>query len=85
MRTRTSPRNQDRLFRELFQPEKIIIEPRRPAHLDMSDQEIDRAYWSTSKTSRGQMKREAAKERLRAQVRAHLNAAGQNNTQNPSS
>lgn len=79
MRTRTSPRNQEILFRDLFRPEKVVIVPQRPAHLDMSDQEIDRTYWHFNKRSRNQMKREATKERLRAQVRAHL-AAAQDNT-----
>lgn len=61
MRTRRSWRNQDRLFRELFKPAPIKVEPVAPK----SDGEID-AMWWVSKQSRALLKRDAAKKRAAA-------------------
>ena len=65
MRTRNSHRNQDRLFRYLFEPPKQHVELERPAYLDMSDAEIEEAYPHASKRARYDMRRAAAKERRR--------------------
>lgn len=37
----------------------------RPAHLDMTDAEIEKRYWHFPKASLNQLKREAAQERLK--------------------
>ena len=64
MRTRRSPRNQEILWRALGGDSPVPkLEP--SPYLSMTDEEIDYAYWSMSKTSRGQLKREAAKARVR--------------------
>jgi hypothetical protein len=42
------------------------------AHLSMTDEQIDSAYWNMGKADRTRLKREAAKERLRLQVKAEL-------------
>ena len=66
MRTRRSVRNQNILFRELFQPEKEKpVEAKRPAHLDMTDEQIDKAYWNFGKADKTRMKKQAAQERQR--------------------
>lgn len=59
MRTRRSPRNQDRLFRALFQPPDAPAPIPRPIP---TDDEIDAMFW-IPKTSRTLMKRDAAKKR----------------------
>lgn len=65
MRTQRSVRNQNILCKELFKPPDKAVDAIRPAHLDMTDDEIDKAYPTMGKTSRNSLKREAAKERLR--------------------
>lgn len=72
MRTRRSVRNQNILFRELFQPAPVITPKIRPAHLDMTDAQIDQTYHHYGKSDRTRMKKEAATERLRIQVQAQL-------------
>jgi hypothetical protein len=42
------------------------------AHLGMTDEQIDSAYWNMGKADRTRLKREAAKERLRLQVKTEL-------------
>ena len=68
MRTRRSVRNQNILFRELFQPAKLAVEKARPAYLDMSDDQIDETYFFFGKSDRTRMKKEAARERLRSKI-----------------
>lgn len=65
MRTRRSVRNQNILFKELFQPTKVMVEKARPAHLEMSDEQIDKTYFYFGKSDRTRMKKEAARERSR--------------------
>lgn len=72
MRTRRSIRNQDILFKQLFQPVTEPMPPSRPIHLDMTDEEIDKHYWDVNKRTRTLLKKEAAKERLREHVRKVL-------------
>lgn len=61
MRTRRSPRNQERLFKALFKP---ADSPKVETHSPKTDAEID-AMWWISKSSRSLMKRDAAKTRAR--------------------
>lgn len=63
MRTRRSPRNQDRLFAYLFKPEPVkpIVSP----HLEMSDEEIDANYPNVRPRTRNMFKREARQFRIR--------------------
>lgn len=68
MRTRRSVRNQDRLFKDLFKPESQTVEQTRSPHLDMTDEEIDRAYYLVGKADRTRMKKQAEQERLRKKV-----------------
>jgi hypothetical protein len=42
------------------------------AHLAMTDEQIDSTYWNMGKADMTRLKREAAKERLRLQVKAEL-------------
>jgi len=48
----------------------------RPAHLDMTDEEIDAAYFHMGKTSRNILKREARNERERKSVNQTLTLEG---------
>jgi len=79
MRTRRSPRNQDRLFAYLFKPEpakpvaKPTAEPVQAKHLEMTDAEIDKNYMGWSSRSRSTMKREAKLFQLRKRVAEALN------------
>jgi len=68
MRTRRSVRNQNTLFCELFQPAKVVVEKTRPAHLDMTDEQIDETYFYFCKSDRTRMKKEAAREILRSKI-----------------
>ena len=61
MRTRRSPRNQERLWRELGGK----VEQPKPIVTVRTDAEIDAMFW-VSKTSRNLMKRDAAKARQRS-------------------
>ena len=75
MKTRTSRRNQDRLWRILATdgsvPPKIkVVADIR--YLSMTDSEIDQAYMVCGKADRTRMKKAAAKERLRLQVQSIL-------------
>jgi hypothetical protein len=73
MRTKNSVRNQNTIFRELFQPPQAeTVTPNRPAHLDMSDEEIDKVYWKFCKADKTRMKKEAGNERQRNLVKATL-------------
>ena len=65
MRTRRSPRNQEILWRALGSGDGPVPKLEPSPYLSMTDEEIDYAYWSMSKTSRGQLKREAAKAHVR--------------------
>jgi hypothetical protein len=66
MRTRRSPKNQERLWRELGREGQQAAEP-TPEQKIPTDAEID-AMWWIPKTSRSMMKRDAAKKRLRGNV-----------------
>jgi hypothetical protein len=59
MRTRRSPRNQERLWRELAGK---IEQPKLVIAMIQTDAEIDAMFW-ISKTSRNLLKRDAAKAR----------------------
>ncbi len=73
MKTRRSPRNQEILFKQLFQPQQqAATERQRPAYLDMTDAEIDREYFNYGKADRTRMKKLAAQERLRQRARKVL-------------
>ena len=75
MRTRTSVRNQNTLYRELFQPEKDKpVEAKRPAYLDMTDEQIDKVYWNFGKADKTRMKKQAAQERQRRLTLVALDA-----------
>jgi hypothetical protein len=63
MRTRRSPRNQERLWQELGGK----AEKPKPIAVIRTDEEIDAMFW-LSKTSRNLLKRDAAKQR---QLRNH--------------
>lgn len=65
MRTRTSVRNQAILFRELFQPTNPVIKVKRPAYLDMTNEQIDKNYFNIGAADKTRMKKEAAKDRQR--------------------
>jgi len=64
MKTRRSTRNQNILWRSLGGPRDVVNQV-RPAHLDMTDAEIEKRYWHFPKASLNQLKREAAQERLK--------------------
>lgn len=68
MRTRRSVRNQNIIFKEMFQPEEVVVEKTRPAHLDMSDEQIDKTYFNFGKADKTRMKKEALRERLRNEI-----------------
>lgn len=74
MKSRRSVRNQNILFKELFQPAKVVVEKARRAYLDMSDAEIDETYFHLGKSDRTRMKKEAALERQRKSVESALAA-----------
>lgn len=60
MKTRRSPRNQERLWRELGR-----IEKPKPIVTIRTDAEIDAMFW-LCKTSRNLLKRDAAKAKAKA-------------------
>jgi len=72
MKTRRSVRNQNILFNELFRPAPVEIKKKRPAHLDMTDEQIDNEFFNFGKADRTRMKKEAARERLRMGVKCKL-------------
>lgn len=72
MKSRRSVWNQNILFNELFKPEPVKIEKVRPAHLDMTDEQIDREFFNFGKADRTRMKKEAKRERLRMEVLCKL-------------
>jgi hypothetical protein len=63
MRTRRSPRNQERLWRELGGK----AEKPQPIISVRSDEEVDAMFW-LSKTSRNLLKRDAAKQRQKEPI-----------------
>lgn len=70
---RNSARKNERLFRQAFpKPQAQKPQATRPAWLDMTDESIDLVYFTFGKADRTRMKREAALERLRLQVKAVL-------------
>lgn len=70
---RHSAKHNERLFKALFpptpRPQPIAT---RPAHLDMTPEQIDSIFWQTGAADRTRMKKEAAKERQREEVRRVL-------------
>lgn len=71
MRTRRSPRNQERLWKELGGK----VEKPQPITVTRTDAEIDAMFW-LSKTSRNLLKRDNRKQRdARAQYIKHLESA----------
>jgi hypothetical protein len=71
---RKSAKHQARVYKaisnEYRQPAPTPI--KNTAHLTMTDEQIDSTYWNMGKADRTRLKREAAKERLRLQVKAEL-------------
>ena len=74
MRTRRSPKNQDRLWRAIGRElAKKAMETRPVDAPPLTDDEID-AMWWMSKTSRNRMKRDAAaRRRANASTARHTN------------
>lgn len=74
MKTRRSARNQNIMFNALFKPAPPppAAPPVRPRYLDMTDAEIDAAYSFVGKADRTRMKKAAAHERLRIEVKEKL-------------
>ena len=65
MRTSNSPRNQNRLFNELFRPPTV---PKPPERI-LTDEEIDAMPWPANPSTKAAEKRHQAAMRWRA---AHL-------------
>jgi hypothetical protein len=70
---RNSSKKNNRLFKQMFpDTRQIKIIKVRPPYLDLTDEQIDRLYFTMGKADRTRMKKEARHERERLAVKHQL-------------